>query len=62
MVRQLAREAKVTAANKDPFGFDAADCMAELSGKEPADWTGAKPTYIAEKNKDSCKAWPMIGP
>ena len=34
MVRQLAREAKVTAANKDPFGFDAADCMAELSGKE----------------------------
>ena len=48
MVRQLASEAKVSPANKHPSGFDAADCMAELSGKEPAYWTGAKPTYIAE--------------
>jgi hypothetical protein len=55
MVRQLASEAKVTPANKHPFGFDAADCMAQLSGKEPAYWTGAKPTYIAENKKDSCK-------
>ena len=33
MVRQLASEAKVTPANKHPFGFDAADCMAQLSGE-----------------------------